>query len=112
MTRCRLDSPESVWSLPSKGSTNGASGTNSVKKSSRRPVEWCKSCPRHELCRSICPELFRYLNGAFHARHSVSHLNETDYAALVEPGFSLNEVEGEGSRPKRGLFMATRRREG
>ena len=41
----------------------------------------------------MCQPLLQYLNGKFHARHSVRHINETDYAATELAEFSLTEVE-------------------
>ena len=41
----------------------------------------------------MCQPLLQYLNGKFHARHSVRHITETDYAARELAEFSLTEVE-------------------
>ena len=62
------------------------------KKLEGAPPEWCKSCSHRELCQTMCAPLVRYLNGKFHARHSVKHRNETDHQVSVNEAFDLREV--------------------
>ncbi len=74
----------------------------SQNNSAAGPPDWCKSCAKRDLCQKLCRPLMQWLNGKYHARNSVKHINETDYRATVASDFRLDDHAAEGRPPRAG----------